>query len=173
VLRILSILDRRGGKLSIRDFFRSFGVFNWELEQAELLGWVKITTKKPATGRPSRVVAKVSNFQCAKLPLRRWDIPSEISIRHWNFVFAYLTGPKTCNAAAAYQACFHGGRSAAGVRASASRLLRHPDVKAALAWIRASMDSDFPASEKLITPKSAQEIQAIFVRLGHWRRWQL
>lgn len=171
--RILSILGRRGGALSMRDFFRTFAVFDWEIEQAESLGWVTITMKKPPSGRPSRIVEKVSKNECAKLPPRRCQIPSQISFRHWNFVFAYLSTSPPCNASAAYRASFRGARSAAGARASANRLLKHPDVRAALAWIRACSDGDLPAIEKLKHPASAHEIREIFERLGHWRKWQL
>jgi len=171
--RILSVLDRLGGAASVRDLFRSYGVREWEIQQAEALGWVAITVKKPATGRPSQIARKVSNPVVAKLPPRRNDISRGISIRHWNFVFAYLSGPAICNAEAAYRACFRGAQSNAGARASACRLLRHPDVKAALAWMRACSDGDFPISEKSVHPDSAEEIQAILVRLGHWRRHQL
>jgi hypothetical protein len=171
--RILSILDRRGGEVSIRDFYRNFGIFNWEVTQAEALGWITITIVKPATGRPSAIAKKVSHSTAAKLPPHRWNIPSDISFRHWNFVYAYLSTCPPCNATAAYLVSFRNVRSKAGARASASRLLKHPDVKAALAWIRACSDGDFPASEKTINPASAAEIRRIFVRIGYWRQRQL
>lgn len=173
LLRILSILDRKGGEVSVRDLYRTFGIFEWEVMQAEALGWLTITTVKPTTGRPAVIAKKVSNPVAAKLPPPRWDIPSDISFRHWNFVFAYLSTWPPCNATAAYLASFHNARTKAGARASASRLLKHPDIKAALAWIRACSDGDFPASEKTTHPTSAAEMRRIFVQMGYWRQRQL
>ena len=79
--RILDIRDRNAGNLALRDFLRSFGTWEWEIEAASALGWVEIITRKPRTGRPSRVVSKVSNSQPAKLPPYRSEMEKPISIR--------------------------------------------------------------------------------------------
>jgi hypothetical protein len=37
--------------LSVREFARTFSVWGWEIEQSAELGFVKIETRKPRTGR--------------------------------------------------------------------------------------------------------------------------
>ena len=54
--RIQSILSANAGSLPVREFPRTFSVWIWEIEQAAALGWLKIETRKPRTGRPSRIV---------------------------------------------------------------------------------------------------------------------
>ena len=82
--RIQRILERKAGVLSVREFARSFSVWEWEIEQAAALGWLKIETHKPRTGRPSRIATIVSKPQATKLPPYRWQIEKPISIRHWS-----------------------------------------------------------------------------------------
>lgn len=171
--RLLQIIDLAGGKITKRDLFRSYSLFDWEAEQAQALGWITISMNKPRVGRPSYVLEKVSETTTAKLPPNRWEIPAEISFRHWDFVCAYLGGVEVCKARASYLAAFPDARSKTGASASANRLLKHPDVKAALAWIRACSESGLPWEVKNSYPWSAAEIRAIFVRYGHYRLRQL
>ncbi len=142
--RLLSVLDRTGGTCAIRELVRSHGIRGWEVEQAEELGWVSISMRKPRVGRPSCVVLKLSETSSAKLPPRRYEIRPEISIRHSNFAFA-LAMPVTARneygfdlptATAAYLRSFPRSRSRAGAAASASRLLRKPMIRAAKAWFQ-------------------------------------
>lgn len=65
--RILTVLDRNDGVLSVRDFMRSYGVYSWELEQAATLGWVMIETLKPPVGRPSRIIRRLSETTASTL----------------------------------------------------------------------------------------------------------
>ena len=58
--RLLHVLARQGGSETLRQLERRFGVWRWEVKQAAALGWVKIETHKPRTGRPSQI-AKVIN----------------------------------------------------------------------------------------------------------------
>ena len=86
--RILHILDKHNGLLPVWEFSRTFSVWEWEVQQAAELGWVRIETRKPRTGRPSRVVTRaldVSKIHTAKLPPFRNALPKTISIRHWWF----------------------------------------------------------------------------------------
>ena len=93
--RLLTVLDREGGSCSVRDLYRSYGIREWEVEQAEQTGWVRISEHKRTVGRPSRVAAKLSETQSAKLPPWRYAIPKELSIRHHNFVFQMTcVGPR-------------------------------------------------------------------------------
>jgi hypothetical protein len=43
--RIQRILSRSAGALTVRDFARSFSVWEWEIEQAAALGFIKIETQ--------------------------------------------------------------------------------------------------------------------------------
>jgi hypothetical protein len=72
--RIQRVLNKNPGTLTVREFARSYGVWEWEIEQAAALGWIQIETKKPRTGRPSRIVKRVSETHSAKLPPYRWQI---------------------------------------------------------------------------------------------------
>ena len=140
--RIQRILNRVGGSLSLREFSRTFSVWVWEVEQAAALGWVKIETRKPRTGRPSRIATIVSKPEAAKLPPYRWQIEKPISIRHWNFAFhsayfaikggssAFFRTPPYTDA---YLRAFPAARKRRAAAASMSRLLRHPHVRAARA----------------------------------------
>ncbi|MBV5345425.1 MAG: hypothetical protein JZU63_07795, partial [Rhodoferax sp.] len=66
--RIQHVLNKNAGVVTVRDFARSFSVWEWELEQAAALGWIQIETRKPPVGRPSRIVKIVSKPDTAKLP---------------------------------------------------------------------------------------------------------
>jgi len=60
--RIQGVLNQNAGVLTVRDFARSFSVWEWELEQAAALGWIQIETRKPRTGRPSRIAKDESTL---------------------------------------------------------------------------------------------------------------
>jgi hypothetical protein len=103
--RIQRILERNAGALTVREFARTFSVWEWKIEQAAALGWLKIATRKPRTGRPSRIATIVSEPKAAKLPPYRWQIEKPISIRHWNFAF------HSAYSAAAFHRCLFAGVS--------------------------------------------------------------
>jgi hypothetical protein len=134
--RILGILDRNGGIVSLRDFWRTYGVHEWEVEQAAELGWLRIVTRKPRVGRPSRVAQKLSECESAKLPPFRCQIPREISIRHWRFALESVScsGFKMTTRVRAYLRAFPNARSRAGASASASRLMKRRDVRVVRLW---------------------------------------
>lgn len=174
--RIQRVLARSAGALSERDFTRSFSVWKWEIEQAAALGVIKIETHKPCTGRPSRIVRSVSQSQAAKLPPSRASIPSTISVRHWNFALysvcrsikggrrsIFHLPPYTD----AYLSAFPAAKKRRAATASMSRLLRHPDVKAARAWFYARVNYEIPKSEPM--PTTAQGIWQRLRELGSWR----
>lgn len=180
--RIFRVLDRHDGELSVRDFNRSFGVWEWELQQATVLGWVRIEMRKPRTGRPSRVVIRetdVSKTQSAKLPSSRWMIrllnPKEISIRQELFALHSISvvpsggwfGFSLCSLVRAYQTVFPNARSYAGARASASRLRKHPNVGAARAWFFSKRGVEIP--RHLPMPDTAKGIVQCLREHGSWR----
>lgn len=170
--RIERILDRVGGMLSIRDFWRTYSVHDWEVRQAAELGWVKIETHKPRTGRPSAIARSVSHCQAAKLPLPRRCLGRCISIRHAKFALYSVCYAVKGGAAFigmrpltdAYRRAFPAARKRRAATASMSRLLRHPDVEAARAWYRALANGRIPLSESM--PETAR---GIWLRLNELR----
>lgn len=173
--RIQRILARKGGELPVRDFARTFSVWDWEIEQAAALGWVEIETRKPRTGRPSRVVRSVSKPEAAKLPPFRREIEKEISGRHWNFAFhsVYSAIRGGCSTifciqpyTDAYLRAFPAARSRRAAAASMSRLLRRPDVKAARAWFYSKVRQEVPQAERM--PDTASGIWSRLREFGIW-----
>jgi hypothetical protein len=78
------VLNRVGGKMSVRDLMRSFAIQPWELEQAAALGWLKLYLQpgKGGRGRSSRIAELITQDKTANLPVppARNQIPREISV---------------------------------------------------------------------------------------------
>jgi hypothetical protein len=174
--RIQRVLNKNAGVLTVRTLARSYHVQPWEIEQAAALGWIQIETRKPHTGRPSRIAKTVSKPEGAKLPPYRWEIERPIRIRHWNFafhsVYSAIRGgssflwripPYTD----AYLQAFPAARSRRAAAASMSRLLRHPDVRAARAWFYSKVSQEIPKDEPM--PDTARAIWQRLRELGSWR----
>ena len=173
---IQRILSRNGGALPVREFTRSFSVWEWEIEHAAALGWLKIEIHKPRTGRPSRIAKTVSESHAAKLPPYRCQIENLISVRHWNFAFhstkyaikggssfLWRMPPYTD----AYLRTFPAARKRRAATASMSRLLRHPHVRAARAWFYSQITREIPKDEPM--PDTASGILQRLRELGSWR----
>lgn len=162
---IQRLLQRHGGTLSVRDFARTFSVWEWELEQAAALGWLEIEIRKPRTGRPSRIARQVSKCKPQNLPPYRSQIEKPIRTRHFNFALkslqtfkhgrrGFMPMPPMVDA---YQQAYPAARNRRAAAACASRLLNHPDVKAARAWWRAQIRQEIPLSEPM--PETASGIR--------------
>lgn len=172
--RLLSVLTRQGGTETARQLFRRFAIFPAEIAEAEALGWVEIETRKPRTGRPSRVV-RLSDSPTAKLPPWRWQIEKPISHRHWRFARASVYGgvlggmPKygLRPLVAVYREMFPAARSEAGAAASCSRLLHRPHVFAARQYCFARLSGEIPRWDYF--PETASEIWAILRAYRSWR----
>jgi hypothetical protein len=161
--RLLLVLARQGGTETLRQLERRFRIWRWEVEQTADLGWLEIETLKPRTGRPSQIV-RVSKNPSAKLPPWRRQIEKEICIRHWWFALRsthqaikggsnwFWRIPPYVDA---YQRTYRKASSRAGARASMSRLLHHPDVKAARAWWYAKINNRIPQEEDMPATASA------------------
>lgn len=173
--RIQRILERNAGALTVREFYRTFSVWEWEVEQAAELGWIKIETRKPRTGRPSRIARIVSETPAAKLPPYRWQIEQPISFQHKLFAMHSTCAVKHGSRklvhlpaiADVYQSVFKRATNRRAATASASRLMRRSDVKAARAWYYARFDGDAPRSESM--PDTASAIWQRLRELGSWR----
>lgn len=174
--RIRRILTRNSGTLTVREFARSFSVWEWEIEQAAALGWIQIETRKPRTGRPSRIVREVSKPCTAKLPPYRWQIEKPISIRHARFAMLSTCGmhrgsrlgPGLPCTTDIYQHAYPRALKRNAAAASASRLRRRNDVKAARTWHYARHDGDVPRDEPM--PRT---VSAIIQRLREVRSWRV
>lgn len=172
--RINAILARYPAGLSVREFARSFSVWSWEVEQAAELGFVQIVTRKPHTGRPARFVENVSKPQPAKLPPYRSEIAKEISLRHWRFALESVSiGPSRnpfgfgpLAKVRAYQRVYRASNEASA-RASASRLIRHPDVRACRQWFYAQINQEVPHDEAM--PNTAKGIWQRLQQMGSRR----
>jgi hypothetical protein len=153
--------------MRVRDFARTFGVWDWELEQAAALGWLEIVVKKPHIGRPSRVVQIVNNRISAKFPPWRAEIERPISLRHFRFALKTMGCAKKGRSGFmpmpplvdAYQCVYSNAKNRRAATASASRLMRHPDVCAARRWLYARIRGEISAGESM--PETAS---------GIWRR---
>ncbi len=180
--RIQRILERAAREpVTVREFTRTYGVGKRELEQAAELGWVEIIIIKPRTGRPSPAVKlrEHSETQSAKLPPPRRFIEKLISCRHFNFALA-----STCNAVKrghsyffhtptytqAYLKSFPKARKRHAATSSMSRLLKHPDVKAARAWFYAKINQEIPREESM--PPTRQAIRRRLFEAGSRFAWR-
>jgi hypothetical protein len=174
--RIQRVLNQNGGAVTVRDFARTFSVWEWELEKAAELGWIQIETRKPHTGRPSRIVREVSQPYAAKLPPYRRQIEKPISFRHFLFaLFSTMAAIKGGSSWAggmpcftdAYLKAFPAAKNRRAAAASMSRLLRRNDVKAASAWHYARLDGDVPRDEPM--PRTVSGIIERLRQAGSWR----
>ena len=173
--RIQRILSRNADALTIRAFARSYSVWEWEIEQAAALGWIKIETHKPRTGRPSRIAKIVSKPETAKLPPYRWQIEKPMRFQHKLFAMHSTCAVKHGSRklvylptiTEAYQNVFKRATKRRAATASASRLMRRSDVRAARAWQYARFDGDAPRSEPM--PETATAIWQRLRELGSWR----
>jgi hypothetical protein len=174
--RIQRILSMKAGSLPVREFARSFSVWEWEIEEAAALGFIKIEMCKPRTGRPSRIVWQVSSTPAAKLPPYRCQI--EKPIVHSHRMFALLSvGTATKGGRSslfsippytdAYLRVFPDARKRRAATASMSRLLRHPHVRAARAWIYAKINQEIPPSDPI--PETESGIWQRLREAGSWR----
>ena len=173
--RILSVIDKSGGRISTRDLQRTYSIHESELNLAEEAGFIRFGVQKPKVGRPSRYAEKVSKTPAAKLPPKRSQIGRRISFRRWNFAFYYCIGELEGGmfgfrrvAYLAYQRAYPTSKSKAGARASASRLLKCPEVYAAIQWTFASHSEEIP--KWLPQPKTEQEA---WDQLREWDCWRI
>lgn len=185
--------------MKARDLARFSGIEWWEIDQAEELGFVTTEKRKPRTGRPSKWVIingrptathpfwkpkdgtkrrNVSKSYPSKLPSRH-QIGRPISHKEWKFAFWYVMGDFgpgvglfgfKRRAWTAYQKAYPSCRNKAAARSRSSRILKRPQVKAAIAWEFAKMDR-LPNINRFF-PWTAIEVWDILHRLGsHRANW--
>lgn len=167
-------VEALGDKATVRTLRRLRSIHDHEIHQAEALGWVIIFKRKPAIGRPANVVhfRRLPDANTTWPPDRKM-IPNKIRPRH--FLFALYSSCRCVKhgmrrwgfpaIVSAYIDVYH-PRSRNGARVSASRLLRHPDVRAARAWFYAIAGKEI-ADEQI--PDTAPAIWDRLAELGNWR----
>ncbi len=177
--RIQRVLNKNAGVLTVRTLARSYHVQPWEIEQAAALGWIQIETLKPHVGRPSRIAKTVSKPEGAKLPPFRWQMEKPISYRHAHFArlstHAMHRGSRWLAARGfglpcstdVYQSAYPRALKRNAAAASASRLRRRNDVKAARAWHYARFDGEIPRDEPM--PRTVSAIVQRLREAGSWR----
>lgn len=175
--RLLAVLNRQGGSETLRHLWRQFGIYGWEVEQAAEMGWLRIETRKPPVGRPSRTAARLNNCQAAKPVPHRRHIPSCISCRHWMFALRSTCGHVREGArlggfclppiVEAYLAVYPQANSRPGAVASCSRLLKHPNVRAARQWFYSRINCEVSRDEAM--PRTAEGIWKRLHEVGSWR----
>ena len=138
------LLRRYNGAVSVRDLTRSYGIDPCIIEAAAAVGIIHIETRRPQTGRPSRIAVisgdGVNKSITAKLPPRA-DIPKPLSFREEDFLRAYLCkrgrlwfgGRGAGSAAHAYRAAYgkHRTITPGSTRSAGARLARQPWMRAA------------------------------------------
>ena len=141
------------------------------------LGWLHITLRRRADrGRPVRL-AELSDEKDTRLPRPRRQIEPEISGRHRLFAMRAVYeccpgggrsfGTTIPPVVEAYLRTYPSTRSRAAARASASRLMRHPHVRAVMQWFYARLSREIPGEEPM--PNTASGIWARLAELGNWR----
>lgn len=160
------ILHRNPQGITLRNLHRCHWVFRNEVEEAAKLGFVTLTKRKPHAGRPSLIVTlSVNKPDTTKLPPTRWQIGPPIRHRHWLFAInsdsiVSSRGPfgwDVSSKVAAYRKVYRNA-SYASARAGASRLIKHPDVRACLRWLYAQVNRIVPIGENM--PSTAFAIHA-------------
>lgn len=173
--RINKVLGSLGGKVAIRELERSYRIHPWEVEQSAELGWLTITTHKPRVGRPTRIVKfrDPGNASLPALPPQRCMIERITSYRHHAFAIACMgcisRGCRIVGCPPLVEAYLrvYRPRSRRGARASVSRLLRHPHVRALRQWYFARLDPEIQLDEP--TPPTASGIWQRLREVGSWR----
>lgn len=192
---LLRALARKGGEMKARDLTRLNGIEWWEIDQAEEQRFITTETRKQKTGRPSKwailvtssfrdientsLLQNVNRIHPTKLLPSRYSLGRRISRQEWDFAFWYVIGDFGPGAGifgfkrrgwSAYMKAYPSCYSKAAARSSASRLLKRPTVKAAIAWEFARLDS-LPNQNRFF-PWTTTEVWDILHRLGSQRaRW--
>jgi len=163
--------------MRIRDLWRSYAIHETEIKQAQDAGFVEISTRKPPIGRPSQIVRKVNKTPSAKLPPLRKNIASDISHRHWTFALNYCMGEMGSGffnfkrrAYVAYMQTYRNCKNEASARASSSRLIRKPNVHAAIQWTFARISGEISKDEPY--PRSYLDVWKRLHELSSFRaKW--
>ena len=167
----------------LRTLESRFAIWRDEVRQAAELGWVTLEIRKPRTGRPAKIARIVSNSAAAKLPFYRSWYPPPIPIRHVLFVRTMAMALKhaggkmgrrigTHSYTTAYRRVYPSAKSIRGACASASRLLRHPNVIEIRAWMYAKNEGYIPKNE--LMPESLAGIEdRLDELLGRRLAWKM
>jgi len=174
------VLIRQNGCETVRQLARRFHISRDEVDEAVKLGWVSLEVRKPTVGRPSVVAIlnwELGETDSAKLPPWKSQFGKEISIRHEMFALYSVTSTvKHGNRqfgipgiVDAYLRVFPRVKSRRAACSGCSRLLRHPNVRAARQWFYATTLGEVRHEPM---PETAYKIWKRLRELGNWRaRW--
>ena len=141
--RLLRVLRKLEGVATIRDLQRTHGIWQWEVGQAEELGWLRVTMRKNARGPASQVAEIISNSLSAKCPPFRNGIPREIRFKHRMFAINSVMpidapGPfriRMPSKTDAYLMTYRDCRDRNAAAVGACRLMKRTDVKLMRTWL--------------------------------------
>lgn len=167
--RLLRVLDRLGGSATIRDLERGHGIWWWEVEQAEELGWIRVFTRKGSVGRPAEVIDKLNKTPSAKYPLPRHMIPREIKWSHQRFAMISVTpiaknnrfGFGLPSMTTAYLMTYPKCRSRNAAAVGASRLMKRLDVRLMRHWLFAEINKKLSGPMPLNVPGLIEQLDSI------------
>lgn len=170
-------IEKNGGEITTRNLDRIYGLYWPIIEQAEAEGFIEFFERKGKTGRPSILAKKVSNSHPTKPLPQRWQVEDLISRKHWRFAFYYVMGELgpglfsfRRRAYVAYQKAYPSATSKAGAKASASRLLRKPGIRAAIQWEFAKLSCEEEGYS--LFPQTADEVWDALREIGSFRaKW--
>jgi hypothetical protein len=168
ILRLL-----KDGPVGVRHLWLFHKVCEWELEEAQRLGWIRIFFRESPKGRPARM-AESTERDDAKLPPRRREI-GEISFRHETFarrsVYESVKGGMRFAGYCLpplYMACLRTyprlSRRRAVATAATAQLMRRREVQAARAWYYAVMNREILRDEPM--PRTVMGIRARLTEVG-------
>jgi hypothetical protein len=170
ILRLL-----KDGPVGVRHLWLFHKVCEWELEEAQRLGWIRIFFRESPKG-PAARMAESSERDDAKLPPTRRLI-GEISFRHEEFarrsVFESVQGGMRFAGYCLpplYMACLRTyprlSRRRAVATAATAQLMRRREVRAARSWYFAIMNSEIPRDEPM--PRTVSGIRARLTEVGSY-----
>lgn len=161
-------IEQNGGATTARRIARNHGISCEVIHEAIERGFISSKRNKGQRGRPSVSLSKVSKNYPTKLPPTRSSLENLISPRQWRFARNYAVSvlgkfffdaPKTDWTI--YIISYDRAKSSAGARASASRLLKKPEVIAAISWTLAKELKHLEACES--EPQTISEIWTILL----------
>lgn len=182
--KLIRVLWQTDGWSTLRKLNRKHHLQRWEIEAAQQAGWVRLDRYiKPQGTKPTICVSVTQNLEQAIEPPLDRQLPRLIAPPHRRFAELTLNvvddprfgDPtqrdrnrllpwKMLTQAEAYRTVYPNANDASA-RTSASALVKHPDVQAVRAWIKAQCRSEIAHDEPM--PETAQAIWDRLAEVEH------